>query len=189
MRRRVVRGVAALLVALGLWQLADGLWIAAKARLGQQLIRAAWTEGRDRGTAPPPWPWADTRPVARLEVPRLGVELIVLEGATGRTIAWGPGHQDGSAALNAPGAAVVAGHRDTHMAFLRDLRPGDEIRLTGTDRRRVRYVAGPGRVVHRDRVLVRVAAARPRLVLLTCWPFGGVMPGGPMRYAVEARAP
>ncbi len=188
MNRRLVRMAAILLLGFGLWQLGGGLWILAKARLGQHLIRDAWTEARDTGAAPPPWPWADTRPVARLEVPRLEVDLIVLSGTGGRSIAWGPGHQDGSAAPNRRGVAVIAGHRDTHMAFLRDLVPGDEVRLTDLSGRTTRYAAGPGRVLHRDHAYVRPDSDRPRAVLLTCWPFGALVPGGPLRYAVEVAA-
>ena len=85
------------------------------------------TRPRDPAARVKPWPWADTHPVARLIVPAHRVELLVLAGANGRTLAWGPGHVEGTAAPGDAGNAVVTAHRDTHFAFLRDLVPGDRI--------------------------------------------------------------
>ena len=51
------------------------------------------------GEAHPPWRWADTSPIARLEVPRLGVRRVVLAGATGAVLAFGPGHIHGVVVL------------------------------------------------------------------------------------------
>ena len=67
--------------------------------------------------------------LARLEVPAHGVDLFVLAGGSGRTLAWGPGHLAGTAPVGAPGNAVVGGHRDTHFAFLRHLRTSEEIHV------------------------------------------------------------
>ncbi len=95
--RRLAAGFALALAAIGLWQLGSGAWLQGKAWLAQLLIARAWAEAGDAGAAPPPWPWADTRPVARLLVPELGIDQIVLAGASGRTLAFGPGHLDGTA--------------------------------------------------------------------------------------------
>ena len=65
----------------------------------------------------------------RLEAPDLGVRQIVLAGASGRTLAFGPGHMDGTAAPGASGHAVISGHRDTHFRFLQDLATGDALRV------------------------------------------------------------
>jgi sortase A len=114
---------------LALWQLAAGAWIPAKAWLAQQLIERAWAEAMASGKPAPPWPWADTTPVARLVVPSLGVDEIVLEHATGRSLAFGPGHLDGSAMPGDAGLAIVSGHRDTSFRFLADLKIGADVRL------------------------------------------------------------
>ncbi|WP_052716445.1 class GN sortase [Magnetospira sp. QH-2] len=183
-RLRLMAGTV--LLGLGLWQAGSGALIEAKAWLGQHLIRSAWAESLTSGQLQEPWPWADTHPVARLEVPRLGIDLIVLAGATGRTIAWGPGHQDGSQPPNGPGTTVIAGHRDTHMAFLRELIPGDSLRLTDSAGWTRTYRVLDGFVVHEDEAAVRSDPEDPRLMLLTCWPFEALVPGGPLRYVVEA---
>ena len=107
MSARPLRWIGLVLLGFGAWQLAAGVGIEAKAWLGQMLIRDAWAKTIETGGRHAPWPWADTAPVARLEVPRHETDLIVLAGATGRTIAWGPGHQDGSAAPGTPGPSDI----------------------------------------------------------------------------------
>src|SRR5882762_7872122 len=82
----------ALLVALGTWELGRGAWIQAKAWLAQSLIAHAWTRTLSGERQAKPWPWADTWPVARLTVPRLGIERYVLAGADGAAMAFAPGH-------------------------------------------------------------------------------------------------
>ena len=188
MIRRLGLAVAVLALATGLWQVAAGLYIPAKAALAQVLIARAWAGqlSGDRNAAP--WPWADTRPVAKLKVPRLAVERFVLAGASGRTLAFAPGHQDGTALPGAVGVSVVAGHRDTHMAFLRQLRLGDEIEIGDLAGRTARYRVDFMRVVHKDRARVQLDLEGRRLVLVTCYPFVALSPGGPLRYVVMATA-
>lgn len=183
-RRRVA--VLVLLLALVLW--GRGGWLYAKAGLAQVLLEQAWERTVEAGGTEDfvPWPWADTYPVARVEAPRLGVRRIVLAGSSGRTLAFGPGHVAGTAFPGEPGHAAVGGHRDTHLAFLQKLRPGDELVVETRHGERRRYRVDHWEVVdHRDTgVLVDVGEAR--LSLITCYPFESVVPGGPLRYVVSA---
>jgi sortase A len=184
--KSVLRAVAAVLAAAGLWLLADGLWIPAKAALAQHLLGRAWERAKGGEAGARPWPWADTRPVARLAVPRLGVERLVLAGASGRVLAFGPGHHPGTAAPGSAGHTVVSGHRDTHFRFLADLRSGDRIEIEGADGRRRDYRVLRTEIVdHRDARLP-ATVDRARLTLITCYPFDAVIPGGPLRYLVVA---
>ena len=79
----------------------------------------------------------------------LGGGTIVLAGGSGRTMAFGPGHVDDSARPGGEGNCVLAGHRDTHFAFLRDLEPGDEIVIETVAGARVEYRVTGARVVDR----------------------------------------
>jgi sortase A len=165
------------------------LWIHGKAWVAQALIARAWAEAEGGGKAPPPWPWADTRPVARLVIPELDVDEIVLAGASGRTLAFGPGHLDGTAPPGRPGLAVVSGHRDTHFRFLEDLRRGMLIRIQRKDGVWQDYRVVQTRVVNVETTrIAQTATGRPRLLLTTCYPFDAVNPGGPLRYLVLAEA-
>ncbi len=134
-----------------------------------------------------PWPRADTHPVARLAVPRLAVDQLVLAGASGRTLAFGPGHLPGTPLPGTSGNTVISGHRDTHFAYLRHLRVGDEIVIEGRDRRLRRYNVVGSRIVHHTEVRLVADTADPRLTLITCYPFDAIRPGGPLRYVVIAR--
>ena len=178
--------VGIVLAVLGSALLAHGLWIPLKAAAAQLLLERAWQRTRGGEGNARPWPWADHRPVARIEVPRLGVSAIVLEGATGGSLAFGPGHLAGSARLGAPGNAVLAGHRDTHFAFLRELRVGDTIVVEPPSGAVRRYEVTDSGVVDEHDTSPLVATDDPTLTLITCFPFDAAVPGGPERFVVRA---
>jgi len=186
--RRGLYTVAGLLFALGVWQAGGGLYIHAKAILAQVLIKRAWAEVQDHGGAMPPWPWADTSPVARLTVPSLDIDQFVLAGASGRTLAFGPGHMDGTPQPGAPGVSVISGHRDTHFGFLKALKVGDALQVTTTDRKAVAYRVTDIRVVDSGTARIETDGDTPRLALVTCYPFDAIETGGPLRYVVMAEA-
>ena len=179
------RGVAVLVsVGLAAGCVAGSLYIEAKAVLAQALLERAWSRtaaasgARDHRR---PWPWADTWPVARLSVPRLGEHWIVLAGASGRTLAFGPGHLDGTALPGDPGHSVVAGHRDTQFAALGALRLGDVLTVETPERREVRYRVRDMEIVERGAGTALAPRSADTLTLVTCWPFDAVVPGGPGR--------
>jgi sortase A len=180
------RAAAVLLFALGAASLSEAAALHGKAALGQLLIADSWRRMQSGGEVAKPWPWADTWPVARLQVPDAGVDVFVLAGGTGRTLAWGPGHLAGTARVGGPGNAVVAGHRDTHFAFLRDLEIGTLILTEDVDGRVQRYrVAGSYITYDRDPSVLADTGER-LLTLVTCWPFEAPLPGGNQRYVVVA---
>lgn len=185
-RRRWKLALSGLLVLVGIAQLGWGVYIQAKAWLAQRLLLYAWERAEQGESQPRPWSWADTWPVARLQVERLGIDQILLAGASGRTLAFGPGHLTGTARPGTPGHSLVSGHRDTHFAFLRELVPGDQLRVLLPDGRTRSYaVAGSG-VYHRDQLWLLDQPELDRLTLVTCYPFDAVHPGGPLRYVVQA---
>lgn len=176
-------GVA--LAIAGGWQLAAAGWIHAKAALAQHFIAEAWDMTRASGLPQRPWRGADLRPVARLEVPRHGVKLIVLDNAAARALAFGPGHLQGSAPLASDGNAVVVAHRDTHFAFLKAVAPGDEIAVQSLDSR-ARYRVRETRVVHQSDTQVIEGDGGGQLTLVTCFPFDAARPGTELRFVVVA---
>ena len=175
---------AALLVA-GLLLFGQGLWIQAKAVLAQILLERAFAQTLATGQPVKPWPWADTWPVARVEVPRLGKSAIVLHGSSGQALAFGPGHVEGTPQPGEPGTAVLSAHRDTHFAFLRDVQVGDFLHVTRRDGTALRFRATGASVVRWDASGIDPLAGPPKLVLSTCWPFNAKTPG-PLRYLLEA---
>lgn len=86
-RSREITGIA--LLAVGFVFVGYGLFIPAKAVLAQVLLERAWIAAPKDGKAPKPWPWADTKPIARIKVGDLDVSEIILAGAHGRSLPFG----------------------------------------------------------------------------------------------------
>jgi sortase A len=182
---RIPTAAAAILALLGAILFGQGAWMHVKARLAQALLESAFGTSLATGQAVKPWSWADTWPVARIEVPRLHKSEIVLEGASGQALAFGPGHVARTPAAGEPGTAVYAAHRDTSFAFLADVRIGDEIRVTRNDRRTFRFHVTATSVVRWDASGIVADADGRNLVLATCWPLRSMV-SGPLRYLVHA---
>lgn len=184
-RLRPSTATAAVLALAGLWLAGGGVWIHAKALLAQVLLERAFAAEITSGATVKPWPWADTWPVARIEVPRLRASAIALTGGSGQAMAFGPGHLSDTPDAGDAGIAVYAAHRDTHFAFLGGVAPGDAIVVTRRDGTVARFrVTGTG-VVRWDASGIDPGAPGRRLALVTCWPLDAVLPG-PLRYVVYA---
>lgn len=161
-------------------------WIYIKAAVAQVMLQRAWIRS-DHGRHPHrPWPWADMAPIARLTVPRLHRDLIVLDRDSGQALAFGPGWTPSSAAPGTHGLSVISAHRDTQFTFLRRLRAGDRIVIDGAHGT-ARYRVARMRVIDSRHARLPDADSEDGLLLVTCWPFDAVMPGGPLRYVVWAR--
>jgi len=185
---RALAPLVATLFALAAWQASAALYIPAKAVLAQQLLARAWMRAQAGEASAKPWPWADTKPVARLRVPARHVDLIVLAGASGRTLAFGPALASGSALPGAAGTSVIAGHRDTSFRFLRELRIGDAMELESVTGVREAFVVTHTEIADSRNSLLRLEPSGRALVLVTCYPFDAVVPGGPLRYVITAES-
>jgi sortase A len=100
------KAAAATLALAGLVLFGQGAWIHAKALLAQVLLERAFTETITSGRETKPWSWADTWPVARIEVKRLHASTIVLAGSSGQALAFGPGHVEQTPDAGERGVAV-----------------------------------------------------------------------------------
>ncbi|WP_417498443.1 class GN sortase [Maricaulis sp.] len=177
--------IAALVLIAGAAIFGQGLFLTAKAEFAQILLARAWTRAIDGETAATPWPWADTWPVARLSVPALGQHAIVLAEAGGEALAFGPALLNVSAQPGEPGTTIIAAHRDTHFEFLKDLAVGDSVMLETPTGEQIAYRVTNMEIVDAARSGIEPEGGPSRLALVTCWPFGALMPG-PQRYVVWA---
>ena len=175
------------LFALGFWQLGQGAYIPAKAWLAQELMQRAWVRTGAGEGRPAPWPWADTWPVARLTAKARGVDLIVLAGGSGRTLAFGPGHLGASALPGEVGNTIIAGHRDTHFRFLKDVEPGELIRVETAAGQGHLYEVTSVDIVDSRKGSLLLDTQAAMMTLVTCYPFDAREAGGPLRYVVTAR--
>jgi len=185
LRRLPFLAPAAVVLAMGLALSGQGLWIPAKAALAQVLLERAFERSVATGRPVKPWPWADTWPVARIAFPRLHRAVIVLDGASGQALAFGPGHVAGTPDAGDRGVAVYAAHRDTHFALLGQVRPGDEIVVRRIDGHEARFRMAGARVVRWDASGIDPHAPGRALALATCWPLDA-RTHGPLRYVVWA---
>lgn len=181
----IVLAVIALIALAGLMLVGKGFYIKAKAEVSQVLLQRSF-EAQLRGNPDgKPWPWADFQTAAEIDAPRLNRSAIVLEGASGEALAFGPAWLTTTPRPGDEGTAVIAAHRDTHFRWLKDVTPGDLLVVTRKDGRRFLFRAGEGRVARWDESGINAAASGHHLALATCWPFDAVNQG-PMRYIVSA---
>ncbi len=177
---------AATLLLASVCHASQGLWIVGKALVAQQLLERSWQRAVSGVSLARPWPWADTWPVARVVVPHLGISRIVLAGAHGESLAFGPGLLDGSPAPGQGGNVVIAGHRDTQFRFLRRLGDGDLIKLEAAGGLVETYRVRSVRIVDSRIAAPVFDSPEPMLTLVSCFPFDASEPGGPWRYVVTA---
>ncbi|MGQ9427601.1 class GN sortase [Gilvimarinus sp. F26214L] len=174
------RALLVLLILLAAVSGGQALYLSGKAWLAQQLLHSAWKDSEARAQPVKPWPWADVHPAGLLTVDRLGIEQIVLSDHSGEALAFGPG------AAQAGDALVLAGHRDSHFAFLRNLQPGDRIKWQARDQSSEEYRVTSMEVLD-IRVQEQIVPDPNTLLLITCYPFDTLSAGGPLRFAVVAQ--
>lgn len=192
MRLRRALGTACLLAGAALLTAAAG--DAVRATVARDAARAEWDRlvarqaveataraARDAGLAGPPVAGA---PVARLIIPRLGLDEIVVEGVHEGALRAGPGHLPGSAMPGEAGNAVVSAHRDRHFRPLGDVAIGDTV-VTETLAGAQRWVIVSRRTVPEGAPAL-FATREPTLTLTTCWPIRAVGPA-PERLLLTAR--
>lgn len=122
--------------------------------------------------------------VGRIEIPRVGVSSIVLEGVGSRTLRRGVGHIPGTDFPFQKGNVGLAGHRDSFFRALKDIGKNDIITLT-TPEGIFNYQVEWTRIVKPQDTDVLADADRPALTLVTCYPFYYVG-SAPKRFIVRA---
>jgi sortase A len=124
-------------------------------------------------------------PVARLIIPSIGLDEIVVEGVGDDELNAGPGHLPGSAMPGDAGNAVISAHRDRHFSTLGDLGVGDSL-YTETMSARTAWIVTKRRVVGAGKPAL-FSSDHPMLTLTTCWPLR-YLGTAPERLIIEARA-
>ena len=162
------------------------IYIHAKAILAQHLIADAWQDTLSSNDNHYPWSWADSWPVAALRNSVDDKTHYVLSGAHGTSLAFGPGHVDGTGSLNGEGTSVISGHRDTHFRFLRNVQIGDFVELQDRSGNWKKYIITNTTIRDVNEGDWQIDLNRNELHLITCYPFDAVSPGGPLRFIAIA---
>jgi sortase A len=132
-----------------------------------------------------PTPLVEGGVVGEIQVPRLQLKAIVVQGDSHTILRRAVGHIPETALPGAPGNVVLAGHRDTFFRPLRNIRVGDAITLQTSDGA-FQYLVESTEVVPASAVEVLKATNGRTLTLITCYPFDYIGPA-PNRYVVRAR--
>jgi sortase A len=125
------------------------------------------------------------KPLGEIELTRIGVTAMILEGTDDRTLRRAVGHIPGTPLPGRPGNVAIAGHRDTFFRALRNVRQDDEISLMtleGSYHYRVASIS----VVGPEDTQVLDNSGGDILTLVTCYPFYFVGPA-PRRFIVRAQ--
>lgn len=122
--------------------------------------------------------------LGKLEIPRAGLSVMVMDGTDDATLRMAVGHIPGTRLPGQTGNVGLAGHRDSFFRGLSKLRIGDEITLT-TREDTLHYTVESLRIVSPDDVSVLQDTSYPALTLVTCYPFYYVGPA-PQRWIVKA---
>jgi len=184
MNKRCIRIVTLLMIGMGVVFFGKGIYIFGKARFAQFLLKKAWHQTVEEGRNVKPWSWADTHPIARMIVLRLNEEYIVLEGCSGNSLAFGPGHMTGTALPGEYGNCVISGHRDTSFEFLQDLKKGDRIEMENSNGETITYSVVDLLITTKDDTSVMKNTSASTMTLITCYPFDAIT-SGDQRYVVS----
>ncbi|MCV9961273.1 class GN sortase [Pararhizobium sp. BT-229] len=180
----VLAGIA--LVALaGMMLVGKGFYMKAKAEVSQVLLKRSFEAQLHGEMNVKPWPWADFSTEAEITALRIGKSAIVLSGASGEALAFGPARLANTPAPGELGTSVIAAHRDTHFRWLKDVKPGDLLVITRKDGASLTFRAGDSRIARWDESGINADAPGRNLALATCWPFDATEQG-PLRYIVNA---
>ena len=197
--RRILRWTQRLLFAAGLALLAWCAYVLLDARnfqqaedrrLDQLLSVSQQTSPRAPQTpssTAPPVPltpaWADGL-IGRLDIPRLALSAVVIEGVGASALRRAVGHIPGTALPGQPGNVGISGHRDTFFRPLRNIRRDDAVTLT-TVLGEFRYRVVSTSIVRPGNIAVLNSTENQILTLVTCYPFYFVGPA-PSRFIVRA---
>lgn len=183
----MLSAVALFIACIGLAALVQGGWIYLKAYLASQLINDAWESAIIDHAPRKPWPWADTWPVARLQVAAIGLDQKVLQGQTGQALAFAPGQILVSGATSDSELHVISGHRDTHFRQLGDIRVGDQLQWSSLDGKHRLYRVIELAVVASEGHYWQAPVDGRYLALVTCYPLDGIQAESPERLVVIAK--
>jgi sortase A len=123
--------------------------------------------------------------IGELEVPRLGLKAIFVQGDSPTILRRAVGHLTDTALPGQQGNVVLDGHRDTFFRPLRNIRQGDTITLKTLDGD-FQYQVESTAVVPPTDIQVLQASSERTLTLITCFPFYYVG-SAPDRFIVRAR--
>ena len=186
MKRRILSICFIVVFCAGLIFTGKGAYMFIKAKAAQIRLEYSWNR-LVNGHTIKPWPWADFLPMARLIFPTYNYTTIVVNSANGTSLAFAPGHLDGSAEPGSEGNCVIFGHRETHFNILQHVKIGDTIILCLDNGKNVEYKITSINITDKTSTGVVDQVDETQVTLITCYPFTAILPGD-KRFVVIAKS-
>lgn len=168
------------LVISGLLFLVQAGWIPAKAFLAYGLLDASADKAAHSKMPEKPWSWADFGVIGRLKFDTATIP--VLDRATGQALAFGSGRHEEFKPGEGP--TVISGHRDTHFSLLEHIKADTVFIYEELGKNKVFRVLSTH--IHDTREGEVIAPQKEQILLVTCWPFGGIDTRTTKRFVVLA---
>ena len=175
-------------LALGLLTLGYSAYVVVDARAYQAYEQSKFEAMLEKGTGSPQLlatPLVEGGIIGEIQVPRLHLKAIVVQGDSHTILRRAVGHIPETALPGNPGNVAIAGHRDTFFRPLRNIRLGDAITLK-TPTGDFQYLVESTQIVPAANVEVLSTTVVPTLTLITCFPFDYIG-AAPNRFVVRAR--
>lgn len=135
----------------------------------QKNLEAEWQRQAATVSVPGKAPVSPDQLLTRLQIPKIQVDAIVVEGASRRELSEGPGHMKQTAQPGEIGNAVITAHRDTFFRHIYELNKGDQIHVRRSGRTFTFEVTGRKIVMPEDISVIK-PTNDPQLTLITCYP-------------------
>lgn len=181
-----IKSLIILSFVVGTGCLISAAYIPSKALLAQYLLNKSWEKSRAEKTLVRPWPWADTYPVARIKIPGMDMDVVVLSGSNGETLAFAPGHIDQSVLPGNRGNSLISAHKDTYFENLDKLKTGDLIYIERTDGKKFTFKVTGKKIINTQDEQIPLFSVKSKLTLLTCYPLKGGYSDPAKRFAIYA---
>ncbi|MBV9435442.1 MAG: class D sortase [Acidobacteria bacterium] len=153
----------------------------------QQALQQRWQAQQHVGVVSSPAPAMASKDdgLTRVSIPKINLDLIVVEGTNHKALRLGPGHLKNTPLPGESGNSVISAHRDTFFRHIYELAKGDEIQVRRDGRTYTFQVIGK-KIVEPDDLSVVKNTSDTRLTLITCYPIYYIGPA-PQRLIVTAR--
>ena len=181
-RSTIFRAASYFFLALGLLAVGYSVYVVVDAQAYQAYEQAKF---ESVSTEEPSPPLVEGGVIGEIQVPRLHLKAIVVQGDSHTILRRAVGHIPETALPGKPGNVALAGHRDTFFRPLRNVRLGDTITLK-TPTGNFQYLVESTQVVPASNVEVLNASSGRTLTLITCFPFD-YLGAAPNRFVVRAR--
>nr|WP_277348897.1 sortase [Sneathiella limimaris] len=140
------------------------------------MIEHAFLQSETLGKPVKPWSWSDAYPVAKIDVPKLGVHRYVLSDANMRNLAFGPSLQ------KVGDHRVIFAHRDTHFHFLREMALEDRVSFKFAGLPEEKWTIAKFDIVSAGDLSIPEDVGEELILLVTCYPFEGLFEDADQRF-------